>query len=70
MLSTAGVRPVYALHVSSDPFADLARGVGDFAGALTGLLDANKRPAAGSPADKEADGERSRASGARTLPAT
>ena len=51
------MRSVYALHVSSDPFADLARGVGDFAGALSGLLDANKRAAAGSPADKEADGE-------------
>ena len=43
--------------MSSDPFADLARGVGDFARALSGLLDANKHPAAGSPADKEADGE-------------
>ena len=47
----------YARHVSSEPIADLARSLGDFAAGLRNLLQVNKRAAPGSPADKEADGE-------------
>ncbi len=43
--------------MSSDAFADLAGSLGNFGGAPRSLLDANKRPVADSPADKEADGE-------------
>ncbi len=43
--------------MSSDAFADLGRSLSQFAEGLRRLMDANQRPAAGSPADKEADGE-------------
>src|SRR5712691_11019728 len=43
--------------MSSDAFADLGRSLSRFAEDLRRLMDANQRPAAGSPADKEADGE-------------
>ncbi len=43
--------------MSSDAFADLGRCLSQFAEGLRGLVDANQRSAAGSPADKEADGE-------------
>jgi hypothetical protein len=43
--------------MSSDAFADLGRSLSRFAEGLRHLMDANQRPAAGSPADKEADGE-------------
>jgi hypothetical protein len=43
--------------MSSDAFADLGRSPSQFAEGLRHLVDANQRPAAGSPADKEADDE-------------
>lgn len=43
--------------MSSNAFADLARGVDRVAGSLRDLLDDNKRPSPGSRADKEADSE-------------
>lgn len=43
--------------MSSDAFADLGSSLRRVAEGLTQLVDLNKRPAAGSPADKEADGE-------------
>jgi len=43
--------------MSSDAFADLGRSLSQFAEGLRLLVDVNQRPAAGSPADKEADGE-------------
>jgi hypothetical protein len=43
--------------MSSDSFADLGGGLRKVAEGLIRLVDLNKRPAAGSPADKEADGE-------------
>lgn len=43
--------------MSSDAFADLGRSLSKFAEGLRRLMDANQRPTAGSPADKEADGE-------------
>jgi hypothetical protein len=43
--------------MSSDPFSDLARTLGDFAASLRDLVGTGQRPAPGSPADKEADGE-------------
>ncbi len=43
--------------MSSDAFADLGRSLSQFAEGLRSLVDVNKRPAAGSPADKEASGE-------------
>lgn len=43
--------------MSSDSFADLGRSLSQFAECLRRLVDANKRPAKGSRADKEADGE-------------
>ena len=43
--------------MSSDAFADLGRSLSQFAEGLRRLVDVNQRPAAGSPADKEADGE-------------
>ena len=43
--------------MSSDAFADLGRSLSQFAEGLRRLVDVNQRPTAGSPADKEADGE-------------
>jgi hypothetical protein len=43
--------------VSSDAFADLARGLASFSSTLSTMLDENRRPAPGSPADAEAAGE-------------
>jgi hypothetical protein len=43
--------------MSSDSFADLGASLRKVAEGLTRLVDQNKRPAVGSPADKEADGE-------------
>jgi hypothetical protein len=43
--------------MSSDPFADLACSLTAFADAFRDLLTCNPRPARGSPADREADGE-------------
>jgi hypothetical protein len=43
--------------MSSDSFADLGTSLRAVAKGLIGLFDVNKQPAAGSPADKEADGE-------------
>ena len=43
--------------MSSNAFADLARGVDLTAASLRDLLNENQAPAPGSPADKEADGE-------------
>lgn len=43
--------------MSSDSFADLGGTLRKVAEGLTQLVDLNKEPAAGSPADKEADGE-------------
>jgi hypothetical protein len=43
--------------MSSDSFADLGGGLRKAAEGLIRLVDVNKRPAAGSPADKETDGE-------------
>jgi hypothetical protein len=43
--------------MSSDAFADLGGSLRTVAEELIQLVDANKRPAPGSPADKEADGE-------------
>lgn len=43
--------------MSSDAFADLGCSLRKVGEELTDLVDLNKRPAAGSPADKEADGE-------------
>jgi hypothetical protein len=43
--------------MSSDAFADLGRGLSKFTGGIRRLMDANQRPAAGSPADEEADGK-------------
>ena len=43
--------------MSSDAFADLGRSLSRFAEDLRRLMEANQRAAAGSPADKEADGE-------------
>ena len=45
------------IPVSSDSFTDLGSSLRKVAGGLTQLVEVNKRPAAGSPADKEADGE-------------
>lgn len=43
--------------MSSDAFADLGGSLREVAEGLIQLVDLKKRPAAGSPADKEADGE-------------
>jgi hypothetical protein len=43
--------------MSSDSFADLGASLRKVAEGVTRLVDQNKRPAVGSPADKEADGE-------------
>jgi hypothetical protein len=43
--------------MSSDSFVDLGTSLHAVANRLIGLFDVNKRPAAGSPADKESDGE-------------
>jgi hypothetical protein len=43
--------------MSSDAFADLGSSLRKVAEDLTQLVDLNKRPAEGSPADREADGE-------------
>lgn len=43
--------------MSSDAFADLGRTLGKMADGLAQLVDANRQPAPGSPADKEASGE-------------
>src|ERR1039458_656721 len=43
--------------MSSDAFADLGGSLRTVAEGLIQLVDANKRPAPGSPADKEADSE-------------
>jgi hypothetical protein len=43
--------------MSSDPFADLANTAEAFAREFREVLSRNQRPAPGSPADKEADGE-------------
>jgi hypothetical protein len=43
--------------MSSDAFADLGGTAGVVADGLIRMVDVNKRPAAGSPCDKESDGE-------------
>jgi hypothetical protein len=47
----------YAPRVSSDAFADLARGLAGFSAALRSMLNDHRLPAPGSPADTEAAGE-------------
>ena len=43
--------------MSSDPFTDLSRSLTAFAEAFRDLLTGNPRPAPGSPADREAEGD-------------
>jgi hypothetical protein len=43
--------------MSSDPFADLARSTEAFAGEFRDFMTRNPRPASGSPAEEEAQGE-------------
>jgi putative transposase len=49
-VAMAGRLVLRCAAMSSDPFADLARTAGEFAGGLRGLLGDGQRPAAGSPA--------------------
>ena len=59
-LRNRSLRPgdsAYPLPVSSDPFADLARSLNVFCGALRDVIKEHPAPQPGSPADKECEGE-------------